>query len=100
LLEFLLGVVLPTALLSSPRIRASPRGLVSGAFLAVLGFVVNRMNVSVPGMERAAGVRYLPSWMEVLVSLGLVAIGFAVFALAVRYLPIFPAEHRQTRESV
>jgi Ni/Fe-hydrogenase subunit HybB-like protein len=100
LLEFLLGVVLPTALLSSQRIRTSPRGLVGGAFLAVLGFVVNRMNVSVTGMERAAGVRYLPSWMEVLVSLGLVAIGFAVFALAVRYLPVFPAEHRQTRESV
>ncbi len=98
LLEFVLGVVLPTALLASPRIRTSPRGLVLGAFLAVLGFVVNRLNVSVTGMERAAGVHYLPSWMEVLVSLGLVAIGFTVFGLAVRYLPIFPAEHEQARE--
>ena len=48
-----------------------------GAFLAVLGFVMNRLNVSVTGMEGAAGVQYVPSWMEVTVSLGLVALGFA-----------------------
>jgi Ni/Fe-hydrogenase subunit HybB-like protein len=35
-------------------------------------------------------VRYVPSWMEVTVSLGLVAIGFAAFAAAVRFLPVFP----------
>ena len=28
--------------------------------------------------------------MEITVSLGLVALGFALFALAVRYLPVFP----------
>jgi Ni/Fe-hydrogenase subunit HybB-like protein len=55
-----------------------------------MGFVMNRLNISVTGMERAAGVRYVPSWMEITVSLGLVALGFAAFALAVRYLPIFP----------
>ena len=90
MVEFGLGVVLPVALLSFQRIRSSPRGLVAGAFLAVLGFVMNRLNVSVTGLERAAGGRYLPSWMEVVVSLGLVGIGFALFALAARYLPIFP----------
>jgi Ni/Fe-hydrogenase subunit HybB-like protein len=41
-------------------------------------------------MERAAGVRYLPTWMEVVVSLGLVGMAFAAFAAAVRFLPIFP----------
>jgi len=89
-LEMLLGVVLPVGLLSVSRIRHSERGLVAGAFLAVLGFVVNRLDVSVTGMEGAAGVRYLPSWMEVTVSVGLVAIGFAAFAIAARRLPIFP----------
>jgi Ni/Fe-hydrogenase subunit HybB-like protein len=51
---------------------------------------VNRLNVSVTGMERASGIRYVPSVMEVIVSLGLVGIGMAVFALAVNYLQIFP----------
>jgi len=87
--EMGLGVVLPVGLLLVPRIRTSERGLVATAFLAVLGFVTYRLNVSVTGMERAAGRRYVPSWMELTVSLSLVAIGMAVFALAVAYLPIF-----------
>jgi len=90
LLEMGLGVVLPVLLLAFDRVRTSQRGLVAGAFLAVLGFVMNRLNVSVTGMEAAAGVRYVPSGMEILVSLGLVGLGFAAFALAARYLPIFP----------
>ena len=88
--EIGLGVALPVLLLAMPRARASQGGLVAAAFLAVLGFVMNRLNVSVTGMERAAGVRYLPSWMEVVVSLGFVAMAFAAFAAAVRFLPIFP----------
>jgi Ni/Fe-hydrogenase subunit HybB-like protein len=77
------------------RIRTSSRGLVVAAFLAVLGLVMNRLNVSVTGMEAAAGIRYVPSWMEVSVSLGLVALGFVLFALAVRHLPVFPEPGRR-----
>jgi Ni/Fe-hydrogenase subunit HybB-like protein len=94
LLEMVLGVLLPVGLLLVERVRNSPTGLVVSALLAVLGFVMNRLNVSVTGMERAAGVQYVPSWMEVTVSLGLVALGFALFALAVRYLPVFPESVR------
>ncbi len=94
LVEFGLGVVLPVGLLAWPRIRRSPVGLVSGAALAVLGFIMHRLNVSVTGLERASGTHYTPTWMEVVVSLGLVAIGFAAFALAVRFLPVFPEAAR------
>ena len=90
LLEMGLGVILPVILLSFPKIRRNQTGLVASALLVVLGFVMYRLNVSVTGMERAAGVRYLPSVMELTVSISLVSIGFAVFALAVRFLPIFP----------
>jgi Ni/Fe-hydrogenase subunit HybB-like protein len=51
---------------------------------------MNRLNVSVTGLERASGTHYTPSLMEVTVSVGLVALGFAAFVLAVRWLPIFP----------
>jgi Ni/Fe-hydrogenase subunit HybB-like protein len=93
MVEMGLGVVVPTLLLASRRVRSNERGLVAGAFLVVLGFVMNRLNVSVTGMERASGLHYFPSWMEIIVSLGLVALLFAVFALAVRYLPVFPNGH-------
>ena len=96
LIEFGLGVVLPVALLAWPRVRHSPTGLVIGAFFAVFGFVMHRLNVSITGLERASGVHYVPSWMEFTVSIGLVAIGFAAFAAAVKFLPIFP-EHSGAR---
>ncbi|MBP1772441.1 MAG: Polysulfide reductase, NrfD [Holophagaceae bacterium] len=90
LLEFTLGVVLPVVLMSFRRLRTNPDWLVGSAFLAVLGFVMNRLNVSITGMEAASGTRYLPSAMEIIVSVGLVATGMAVFAFAVRNFPIFP----------
>jgi len=88
--ERLLGVFEFVGLLVFERVRTNPTGLVVASCFAVLGFVMSRLNVSVTGMESAAGVRYVPSWMELTVSLGLVALGFALFALAVRYLPVFP----------
>jgi Ni/Fe-hydrogenase subunit HybB-like protein len=90
LVEFALGVLIPVILLSFKRVRMNPTGLVIGAFSAVLGFVMNRLNVSLTGMERALGGRYVPSLMEIVVSVGLVAIGMAVFAFAVSTLNIFP----------
>jgi Ni/Fe-hydrogenase subunit HybB-like protein len=90
MVEFAIGVLVPVGLLIFDRVRTSPSGLIAASLAAVMGFVMNRLNISVTGMERASGVRYLPSWMEITVSLGLVALGFAAFALAVRYLPIFP----------
>jgi len=89
LAEFGLGVLLPVLLLATPWVRAKQSGLVMGAFLTVLGFVMNRLNVSITGMERASGAAYFPSWVEVAISLALVAAGFAVFGLAVHYLPVF-----------
>ena len=94
-LEFGLGVVLPVVRLVRPRIRRSSRGLVTGAALAVLGFIMHRLDVSVTGLERSSGTNHVPTWMEVVVSVGLVAIGFAAFALAVRFLPVFPASRRR-----
>jgi Ni/Fe-hydrogenase subunit HybB-like protein len=96
LAEFGLGVLLPIGLLLWRRVRTSRTGLVTGGALAVLGFIMNRLNVSVTGLERASGTHYAPSWMEVTVSVGLVAIGFALFALAARFLPVFPPHPHET----
>jgi Ni/Fe-hydrogenase subunit HybB-like protein len=88
--EFLIGVLLPLGLLAFPRIRANSGGLYGAALLVVLGFVANRLNVSITGLEGAAGGRYVPATSEVAISMMLVAIGFAAFGLAVRYLPVYP----------
>ena len=61
-----------------------------------MGIIMNRLNVSITGMERSSGVSYLPSLTEVSVTLMIVGAGFALFTLAARYLPVF---HHVTEES-
>jgi Ni/Fe-hydrogenase subunit HybB-like protein len=60
--------------------------------MVVIGFVLNRMNITLTGLEGWAGVSYFPSWMELAVTFSIVAFGFVVFALAAKYLPIFKHE--------
>jgi len=91
-LEIALAVILPLILLLQRRVRSSPQGLYVAAVLVVLGFITNRMNVSITGFEGSTGVRYFPKWSELAVTGMVIAAGFALFAAAVKYLPIFPAE--------
>lgn len=88
--EMGLGALLPMVLLAIPAIRRNEQGLLFGALLAILGFIVNRLNVAITGMTASSGVTYVPSWMEFAVTMTLVAVGFTLFALAVRFLNVFP----------
>ncbi len=92
-LEIVVGVIGPLVLLSIARIREHPRGLFAGAVMIIIGFILNRMNISITGMEAWAGVSYFPSWMEITITMAIVTVGFGVFSLAARYLPLFGHEH-------
>jgi c(7)-type cytochrome triheme protein len=85
-----LGVLLPMVLFALPRVRASERGLFFAALLTIMGFILNRLNVAITGMAASSGVTYIPTWMEFVVTASIVAAGFALFGLAVKYLPVFP----------
>jgi len=91
-LEIMLSLVLPLLLLSQKKVRLSAGGLYVAAVLVVLGFITNRLNVSITGLESAAGMHYVPKWTEIAVTGAIIAAGFALFGLAEKYLPIFPAE--------
>lgn len=100
LAEILLGVLAPITLLSIRRIRSNELGLFVSALMVVLGFIMNRLNVSITGIEAASGTRYFPSWTELSVTASIVAVGFVIFGLAVRYLTVFPAEKRAANGKV
>jgi Ni/Fe-hydrogenase subunit HybB-like protein len=95
LVEVVLGLVLPIALLMSRKIRETSGGLYLASVLALLGFITNRLNVSITGMEASAGMHYIPKWTEVAITGSIIATGFAIFGLAVKYLPIFPEAHAE-----
>jgi len=96
-LEIGLGLVIPLGMLLFRRVRENRDGLFGAAVLVITGFILNRLNVSITGLEASSGVHYFPRWTEVAVTLSIVGVGFLLFSLAVRYLNVFEpeAEHRK-----
>lgn len=91
-LEIMLTAV-PMLLLFRERTRQNPHTMYVAVTMFLFGFVVNRLNIAVTGMERASGVTYIPKWTEVVITLAIVAAGFAIFSLAAKHLPIFEPAH-------
>ena len=103
--EILVGAVIPLVLFSFRKVRQSPRGLLAVAITLLLGMILNRFNVSWFAVKHPDPLSYLPTFMgnvhyipslpEVLLSVGIFAGGILAFGLAVKYLPVFEAEHEQ-----
>ena len=89
----------PMLLLLVPRVRRSPAALYWCAVLYLFGFITNRLNVSVTGMEAASGAHYVPRWTEMAVTLSIVALGFAIFRAAAHYFPVFEARPAEARRA-
>ena len=102
--EISLALLIPITMLMIPKIRNNAISNYVISILVVFGFVVNRLNVAVTGMERSSGVRYIPKWSEVAITLSIVGVGVAIFTLAAKYLPIFEhaphAEHSEPERLV
>lgn len=93
-LEHLL-LLIPMLLLFERRVRRNPGALYGCALMVVMGFIANRLNVTVTGLEASSGTHYVPKWSEVSVTLSMVALGFAVFRYAAQNLPIFPVAQQR-----
>ncbi len=92
-IEVGLGAILPAILMSQPKIRENKTALFRVAVLVVTCGILNRLNVSVFGMWSYTGPVYIPSLMEISVTVALFTFGAAVFAVLARLLPVFPKEH-------
>jgi len=90
LLEIGLLVVAPIILLSQEKIRSNPQHLYLTCSLVVMGFIANRLNVSVTAFERTSGYHYVPKWTEFALTLATVTAAAVAFHYAVRYLDILP----------
>ncbi|MBD3297748.1 MAG: Ni/Fe-hydrogenase cytochrome b subunit [candidate division Zixibacteria bacterium] len=96
-IENALLIIIPVTLVAIRRIRHHPMGPYFAGLSAVMGLVMNRMNVAVTGMSAHTGY-YWPSWEEIMITVFLVTLGFAAFAWAIRNLPVFG--HTPWREVV
>jgi Ni/Fe-hydrogenase subunit HybB-like protein len=93
LFELVLGALLPATLLAFRGVRNSPAGLAASAAMTVLGTIGYRFDVCIVAFYRPEGMSYFPSWMEVAVSLGIVAGAVLVFIFFVERLRVYPEEH-------
>lgn len=84
----------PMIMLFRQQTRLHARRLYFCAVMVILGFVTHRLNVSVTGMEWGTGQSYVPRWTEVIVTLWIISIGFAIFRFVARHFPVFEPHPR------
>jgi len=96
--ELMMAFIIPITLLSFKKVRLSPQGLYLASVICLLGFITNRLNVALIGFETYVGHHYMPKWTEFSVTLMIISVGFALFGVAAKYLPIFPQEKRAVVE--
>ena len=101
--EIIIGSIIPLILFALKKIRQSPKGLLTGAIILLLGMILNRFDVSWLAIQHsdpltyiptfmANNVHYLPSLPEVSISIGIFSFGVLAFGLAIKYLPIFEGD--------
>jgi hypothetical protein len=99
-LETALFVIAPLVLLNTRRVQASALGLYWTSALVVMGFMANRVNVSITGLLDSAGVSYVPKWTEYAASLAIFTAAVVAFRWAVLHLPIFPRMPAGTAQKI
>ena len=88
LIELFLGAFLPGTLLLSPKVRHNYLRLFSCVLMVIIGVVLNRLNVCLVAMLATSPSGYLPSWIELLVTAGIISGGLLVLSLMNYTLPI------------
>ncbi len=88
-IETMVQVVVPLLLLLIPAVRTSARGLFVTSLFIVIGFIMNRLDITITGVEASSGTSYFPAFGEIAISVFLVTMGFLAFAFAAKYLNVF-----------
>jgi len=58
------------------------------AIITILGVILNRLNVSIIGFRWDAAIRYVPSWMEVIVALAVIFTQIWIFRWVINRMPV------------
>lgn len=96
LIEVVGGAVLPMLLLALPAIRRSAGRIFAVQLLVIGGVILNRFNVNFLTQGRG-GSSYFPSWMEIAITVGLIAAIMLLYRAAVIKLPIFSQAEEKDR---
>ncbi|MGA2644417.1 MAG: NrfD/PsrC family molybdoenzyme membrane anchor subunit [Candidatus Sulfotelmatobacter sp.] len=99
-LEIALLVVAPLILLSMEKVRNNPKSLYLTCSVVVMGFMTNRLNVSITGLQASSAAYYIPKWTEFAATLATIAAAVVAFYYAILYLDILPKNAPRQRSMV
>ena len=60
----------------------------AAAVMALVGILLNRLNVSTIAFKWYLDVRYVPTWMEIVVTMGVISAELWVFRWVVHRMPV------------
>jgi Ni/Fe-hydrogenase subunit HybB-like protein len=88
LLEMFGFVLLPMTLFFYSYRRHNILLIKIAAVLTMLGVIMNRLNVTVIGFKWAEAIRYVPTWMEVAVTLAVIFTEIWIFRWVINRMPV------------
>jgi Ni/Fe-hydrogenase subunit HybB-like protein len=98
IIELSLSAIIPAVLLALPQTRRKMAGVATAAFVGVAGLVFNRITVGGLAMVGTTGTRYVPSWMEIIISVGIVAGAALVYLFVAERFHLFHAGPQRTKD--
>ena len=88
-LEMIVGVIIPLAILFSKLVGHTSGPFWAGVF-ALIGTFINRLMISWVGLAEPSPVIYFPSWIEIAITIGMVAGAILVYSLVAQNFDLFP----------
>ena len=88
LLEMLGFVLLPMALFFYSYRRNNITLIKIAAILTMIGVILNRLNVTVIGFRWDSAIRYVPTWMELVVTLAVIFTEIWIFRWVINRMPV------------
>ena len=88
LLEILGFVLVPMILFFYSSLNANILLSRMAAIVTILGIILNRLNVSIIAFRWDAATHYVPSWMEIVVSLAIIFIQIWIFRWVIQRMPV------------
>jgi Ni/Fe-hydrogenase subunit HybB-like protein len=88
LMEMFGFVVLPMMLFFTSYRRGNIQMVKVAAIITMLGVIINRLNVTVIGFKWEEAIRYVPTWMELVVTLAVIFTEIWIFRWVVNRMPV------------
>jgi Ni/Fe-hydrogenase subunit HybB-like protein len=88
LVEIVGFTAIPAVLLLTGANERNMLAVRLGSILTIIGIVLNRLNISIIAFRWNAPDHYIPTWMEVVVAMGVLSVQFWIFRWVIERMPV------------